>query len=144
MNKIILSVTLILSNFPSFAEIKKNQQQERVLNAIQMICEDVWCESVTRYFFKKLAFNKNTNTTSIIFEIFPPGYPLKVKNNRFFTASIEQRKFRMQCEIKDHSSLDQILDPDGSLAESFYERLSDCILSVEEPIGAMGEINEKG
>jgi hypothetical protein len=101
-----------------------------------MNCKDVWCEGTTDYYFKLVSFDRQNNTTTLFFEIRPPDYPFMVQDYEVFSSSLQQKKFRVKCEIKNYANTEQILDPDGSLGENFYERLSDCIDSVDGMIGS--------
>jgi hypothetical protein len=137
MKKSVIALTLLSSGVVSAYENKKFSDQEMVLKAIEMMCKDVWCEGTTDYFFKRVSFDRQNDTTSLFFEIRPSGYPFIVQDNEIFSSSLEQKKFRVRCEIKNYSNAARILDPDGSLGEKFYERLSDCIDSVDGMIGAI-------
>jgi hypothetical protein len=105
--------------------------EAKILKAIQQLCLDVWCENSNDFWFKKLVFNKEDNSTKVIFDMGPRIFPFKVEDNKYFHSSIDQKKFLMQCTIKGYSNTQSLIDPNGRLNKSFKESLSDCILSLE-------------
>lgn len=119
----------ILTGFSK--ENKIFTDEAKILKAIQQLCLDVWCENSNDYWFKKIVFNKDDNSTKVIFDMGPRIFPLKVQDNKYFYSSVEQKTFLMQCTIKGYSDTQSVLDPNGRLNKSFKKSLSDCILSLE-------------
>lgn len=139
----LIFLPLILSSVSAIGSDKRPISDDKiVLSKIQLVCLDVWCEDLNNFQFKKLFFNLSSKSTSIIFEMLPPDFPLEVEKNRFFRSSIEQKQFEIKCEINGFSNKKEIIDSDGSLNRTFYEALSDCILTLELPINGL-KYNEK-
>ena len=131
MRKAIAFATFLFVLTGFSKENKIFTDEVKILKAIQQLCLDVWCENSNDYWFKKIVFNKDDNSTKVIFEMGPRIFPLKVQDNKYFYSSVEQKKFLMQCTIKDYSNPGSVLSLDGSLNKSFKEAISDCILSLE-------------
>lgn len=131
MKKLLLMIDLITSQSGYATEPTIKSDEKRILKQIEQTCLDVWCENNVDFRFSDLTFDIAKNTTTILFEILPPEYPFQIQNNRYFSSSIEQRMFKMRCEINGFSDSQSTLNFNGSLSRKFYEALSDCILSVE-------------
>lgn len=128
-------LSLILIGKPArAAENSIDSNENAVLMKIQSECMDRWCEGDSRLLFRKVVFDTKNILTKIFFDLKPVQFPMEMQNNDYFASFIDQKTFRVQCDLKGFAAANEIIDDIGDLQPSFVSALSGCINGVEKPL----------
>lgn len=104
-------------------------QEKLVLQLIDDICGDSWCEGDHDYFFAKMRCSFSAKTCTITMKIIDPAYD-----------GAAERDFWRSCKMKDVDAFTSMVDtaPNGyqSLNDSFYDKVNGCIDKLEATIPA--------
>lgn len=132
---IAIFLSLILIGKPArAAENLIDSNENAVLMKIQSECMDRWCEGDSRLLFRKVVFDTKNILTKIFFDLKPVQFPMEMQNNDYFASFIDQKTFRVQCDLKGFAAANEIIDDIGDLQPSFVSALSGCINGVETPL----------
>lgn len=94
-----------------------------VLDAIDDICGDTWCEGDHDFRFRKIVCNQRTSTCSLFFLMFP------------FETTPTFASWRT-CKTGDYLGFTSLVETDASgvvaLTPRYYDALTTCIARLEE------------
>lgn len=96
-------------------ELFSPQENAKIVNAIDFICGDIWCEGYYEYKFLNISCDKNSHQCDLSFQ---------------FKESINDREVLYSpiqvCHIGEVNSIDQIMKDDQYLKFEFIDKLSSC------------------
>lgn len=102
-------------------ELFSPAENAKVINAIDFICGDIWCEGYYNYKFLNLSCDKNSHQCNLSFQ---------------FIESIDDRQQIYSpvqvCRLDGIHSLDQIMENEQSLKFEFIDKLSNCFDGLAE------------
>ena len=134
--KYLFIVSLLISNMAQAApsgEFLTQDDKQRGLRAIDIICGDTWCEGDFGYKFQEINCDSSSKTCTVKMEIsLHPEEEFNITDEgKNFTGSIST-SHRVACTVKNVSSIADVLRPTPNLdlVDSFYTPLSDCIMAL--------------
>lgn len=131
MKALIILMMLVFGNAlkaESFnhEELFSPQENAKILNAIDFICGDIWCEGYYEYKFLNISCDKGSNQCDLSFQ---------------FKESIDDHKIVYSpvqvCKLDGISSLDQVMANDQYLEFQFIDKLSNCFDDLAEAYNAI-------
>ena len=112
-------VFLATSSFCSSAEFTKIERSQ-VVQAIDNICADSWCEGNYNYKFIDFVCNKGDESCDLIFQF------ISVDNE------VEKISAPQFCHFLNIEKMEQVLDVNKNLNMDFYDSLNSCISNLED------------
>jgi hypothetical protein len=123
--KFLLLSALLLSTTPVFsADLFSMAQKKEVLQAIDGICGDTWCEGDYNFRFNKFSCDKATSSCELNFQFIKTDD--KGENETFSAEQV--------CRFNNIKEFHQVMDSKFSLNEEFYSTLTDCIWEKEKAV----------
>ncbi len=126
MKILIMLMLLVFGNAVKAESVYYDQlfspeENARVLNAIDNICGDIWCEGYYEYKFLDLACDKNSHQCDLSFK---------------FIESIDDRQKIYSpvqvCHLEGIEGLDQVMANEQDLQFGFIDKLSNCFDNLAE------------
>lgn len=106
-----------------------SEDEKKVLNMLDDVCGDTWCEGDYQWWFKKLRCSFDAKSCTLTMLVVDPAYDDK-----------PTRTFWRSCKISGLSGKDALTDVAAngyeSLDDAFYDRVSDCVDGIESRIPA--------
>ncbi|PIK15778.1 hypothetical protein [Halobacteriovorax sp. JY17] len=129
MKQLILLATLLtFSN--SYAEnFLTESQADTVLESIDNICGDTWCEGDFNFSFNEITCSSETNSCDLSFEFINEVYDYETDQ-----VIVEERA-SVTCTLTGVTGYEYMIDTSSRwnhLGHSFYEKVTDCISDKEE------------
>ncbi len=124
----ILLVSMMLMGSVYAGEFLNNAQKQDILNQIDSVCGDTWCEGEYNFSFDNIRCNSYTRSCVIDFKLiqyYYDGDSYEPTREAYYSTS---------CSIGRVDSYYDLVDVEGRYAglnQNFYDRFSDCI-SVRE------------
>lgn len=120
-----LVTTLLLSTSAFTAErLFSARQEKRVLQAIDNICGDTWCEGDYNFRFNTFICDKKTNACELNFQFI-------VTND---DGVDEQFSAVQVCRFENITQFSQLMDGQWSLNDDFYQDVTECITDLESSV----------
>lgn len=121
--KLLLFISIMSSSFSIFADEK---YEPIILETIDNICGDTWCEGDFDFEFTEFKFLKNKQIAQVNFTL-------------IYEVSSAYSRYATECKLKGYSLYQQIIELDlyggyhsYQLTNNFFEDLTDCITEKEE------------
>ena len=133
MKYLLVAMVSLCAISTAFAEAPKSvltkSEQKNVLQTIDNLCGDVWCEGDYQFEFNDFDCSAAVDGTScaLKFVMIETDY---VKEKRGLSITTE-KSFPVTCEFGPYKNKAEILGDQDGLAESFYDTLNDCIGEME-------------
>ena len=109
--------------FPSYSqELFSNEQRQLVLETIDNVCGDSWCEGDYNFEFVDFSCTRIKNSCDLSF------YFINTDND------LEKKSQLQLCHFDNITKFEQVIDPSQDLNNRFYELLDACISDREEDI----------
>jgi hypothetical protein len=108
-----------------YEELFSPQENAKVLNAVDFICGDIWCEGYYDYKFLNLSCDKNSHQCELEFQFIE-----SIDDSQKFYSPVQV------CQIDGIYSLDQIIKDHDSLKFEFVDKLSNCFDNLAESFRA--------
>ncbi len=134
MKHLLIALVSLCAISTAFAEAPKSvltkSEQKDVLQTIDDMCGDVWCEGDYGYEFNDFDCSAAVDgtTCTMKFVMIKTDY---VKEKRSLSISME-RRFPVTCEFGPYKTKKEILGDESDLAETFWDTLNDCIGEMEQ------------
>lgn len=120
----LLLISALLASTSLSAKISNDfftaSQKEAVINEIDNVCGDTWCEGDYNFKFNELACEKLTHTCELTFQF------IALDDNE-----VEKFSPIQVCRVENIKGFRDLMDNKHSLNENFYEAISDCISEKE-------------
>ena len=120
-------IAATVASTSSFANSSKElftaAQRKEVVRAIDDVCGDTWCEGDFNFQFNDFSCDKKTFACELNFQFIKSDNTVK---GTFSPVQI--------CRFENIKEFNQVMDTKYSLADSFYEALTDCISEKEDHI----------
>jgi hypothetical protein len=106
-----------------------NEQTEKagILQAIDNICGDTWCEGDFVFRFDKVTLDTENNRTHVFFNMSYPDF-IELDSQ----ATIVNQSYDVSCVVPGYSTYTGIMENEYQLNWDFYLSLTDCIQKLEE------------
>lgn len=124
MKSIIIICSFFISSalFAESEEIFSKPQNQKIVEAIDNICADSWCEGNYNYEFTSFSCDKSVHTCNLSFYFI----------NTETEDGISVYSPLQICSFSNIMNLKQILTRTNSLNDNFYSELDMCISALEE------------
>lgn len=122
--KFLLLTALFVSTSAFSSELFTSSQKKQVLQAIDNVCADPWCEGDFNFQFNQFTCEKKSSTCELNFQFIKTD-----DNGENPTFSGEQ-----VCRFENIKSFNQLMENKWSLNDEFYSEVTDCITEKEQTI----------
>ncbi len=121
-------ISLVLMSSTNAAEFLSSTEQATVLEEIDNICGDTWCEGDFDFSFNEIKCDSESSVCEIEMELFEGCYEEdeSLCNETIYSGTCSIGKLAKYSDLVDESRRWR------SLNDDFYFRLSDCITELEE------------
>lgn len=134
LSVLALVATFSLQSFAGAPSKAKVSGEEKVRKAIDDICGDTWCEGDFQFKFNTVSFDKKTLETTVNFTMTPYIDSENLAESETSAATIVNTNYSVQCVIKGFADAALIVKSNGSLDETFYSSVSDCVNTLESAL----------
>ncbi len=129
---------LFLISSTSFSDTKVHTQKD-VLDAMDKICGDTWCEGDFGYSFKKVVCESTGCSVFFQMSLDPSFNKMVEKKNNDYIAQVKsvsgRYKYNVTCVLpKMKSYNDMMAEVDGDTSPAYYNTFTDCIGDLEKMI----------
>jgi len=122
--KFLLLTALLVSSSVYSSELFTSAQKKQVLQTIDNVCGDTWCEGDYNFQFNSFSCEKQTSTCELNFQFIKTD-----DNGENPTLSTEQ-----VCRFENIKTYKQLMENKWSLNDDFYSAVTDCIWEKEPAV----------
>lgn len=120
---ILFTSSTLLAGSRVSTELFTEKQTSEIIQAIDNICADTWCEGDYNFEFIDFSCNKSVHTCDLTFHF------IETDDDNVQTYSALQT-----CHFTNITKFKQIKQSKNSLNHNFYEELTDCITTLEDQL----------
>ncbi len=147
MNKALLIVLSVLS-LSTTALAQPKDPAQTVLNELDQLCGDSWCEGDFNYKFEQLNCDAKSGGCALVFTMIDRNTDNETeikassKTKTGVQANLRSRiqggmEYSVECRFDAFKKASDLVDKNGQyggITDSFYEQTSECIESLEKQI----------
>lgn len=124
INSTFIAAILLSSTAFATERLFSARQEKKVLEAIDNVCGDTWCEGDYNFRFNTFICSKKTHSCELNFQF--------ISSNE----EGEEEKFSAEqiCRFENIREFSQLMDGKWSLNDKFYEDVTECIWEKESSV----------
>lgn len=124
LNATLISVSLLTASAFATERLFSARQEKKVLQAIDNVCGDTWCEGDYNFQFNTFICDKKTNSCELNFQFIVTNDD--GENEKFSPEQV--------CRFENISEFSQLMDGKWSLNDDFYQDVTECITEKESEV----------